>query len=82
MFVTEIQVLINIPVKLSTGNWIERLPFKRWRKPLTKRNSEDEKEKAREYFQEHYVQNPVGDLTCEQAWAQFVEYLKTTDSNA
>nr|DAP20565.1 MAG TPA: hypothetical protein [Caudoviricetes sp.]DAP20727.1 MAG TPA: hypothetical protein [Caudoviricetes sp.]DAT74289.1 MAG TPA: hypothetical protein [Caudoviricetes sp.] len=38
MFVTEIQVLINIPVKLSTGNWIERLPFKRWRKPLTKRN--------------------------------------------
>ena len=44
--------------------------------------SEDEKEKAREYFQEYYVQNPVGDLTCEQAWAQFVEYLKTTDSNA
>nr|DAL83031.1 MAG TPA: hypothetical protein [Caudoviricetes sp.] len=32
------QVLINIPVKLSTGNWIERLPFKRWRQPLTKRN--------------------------------------------
>lgn len=44
--------------------------------------SEDEKEKAREYFQEYYVQNPVGDLTCEQDWAQFVEYLKTTDSNA
>lgn len=44
--------------------------------------SEDEKENAREYFQEYYVQNPVGDLTCEQAWAQFVEYLKTTDSNA
>nr|DAG68515.1 MAG TPA: hypothetical protein [Caudoviricetes sp.] len=31
MFITEMQVLINIPVKLSTGNWIERLPFKRWR---------------------------------------------------
>ena len=44
--------------------------------------SEDEKEKAREYFQEYYVQNPVGDLTCEKAWAQFVEYLKNTDSNA
>lgn len=44
--------------------------------------SKDEKEKAREYFQEYYVQNPVGDLTCEQAWTQFVEYLKTTDSDA
>lgn len=44
--------------------------------------SEDEKEKTREYFQEYYVQNPVGDLTCEQAWTLFVEYLKTTDSNA
>ena len=44
--------------------------------------SEDEKEKAWEYFQEYYVQNPVGDLTCEQAWPLFVEYLKATDSNA
>ena len=30
-FITEMQVLINIPVKLSTGNWMEWLPFKRRR---------------------------------------------------
>ena len=30
-FITEMQVLINIPVKLSTGNWIEWLPLKKRR---------------------------------------------------
>jgi hypothetical protein len=43
--------------------------------------SEYEKEKYHEYFRENYAQNPYGDLTYEQAWLLFVEYLKTTDSN-
>ena len=44
--------------------------------------SDEEKVQVLKHFRKNYAQNPIGDLTCEQAEPLFIEYLKTIDSNA
>ena len=44
--------------------------------------SDEEKAQVLKHFREKYAENPIGDLTCEQAEASYIGYLKETDSNA